>query len=49
MERASQAEGGIEEEAEDIDEPSNKEEGTVRGWRRAPKASQVKFPTVEEF
>ena len=29
MERASQVEGGIEEEAEDIDEPSDEEEGTI--------------------
>jgi hypothetical protein len=48
-ERASQAEGRTEEEAEDIDQPSDKEEDTGTGRRRAPKATQVKFPTEEEF
>jgi hypothetical protein len=42
-------EGRIEEEAEDIDQPSDKEEGTGTGRRRAPRATEVKFPTEEEF
>jgi hypothetical protein len=48
-ERASQAEGRTEEEAEDIDQPSDKEEDTGTGRQRAPRATQVKFPTEEEF
>ena len=48
-EGASQVDGGIEEEAEDIDEPSYEEEGTVMRWRRTPRASEIKFPTEEEF
>ena len=39
----------IEEEAEDIDEPSDKEEDIVTRWRKAPRVSQIKFPTKEEF
>ena len=49
MEHASQAEGRIEEKAKDIDEPLDEEEGMVIRWRKAPKASQVKFPTEKEF
>jgi hypothetical protein len=41
--------GRTEEEAEDIDQPSDEEEGTGTGRRRAPRATQVKFPTEEEF
>jgi hypothetical protein len=48
-ERASQAEGRTEEEAEDIDQPSDEEEDTGTGRQRAPRATQVKFPTEEEF
>jgi hypothetical protein len=48
-ERASQAEGRTEVEAEDIDQPSNEEEDTGTGRHRAPRATQVKFPTEEEF
>jgi hypothetical protein len=48
-ERASQAEGRTEEEAEDIDQPSDEEEDTGTGRQRAPRATQVKFPTKEEF
>ena len=48
-ERASQVEGGIEEEAEDIDKPSDEEEGTVTRWQRAPRASYVKFLMEEDF
>ena len=48
-ERTSQADGGIEEEAEDIDEPSEEEEDTGTRWRMAPKVSQIKFPTKKEF
>ena len=48
-ERTSQADGGIEEETEDIDEPSEEEEDTGTRWRRAPRVSQIKFPTKEEF
>jgi hypothetical protein len=46
---ASQAEGRTEEEAEDIDQPSDKEEDTGTGRQRASKATQVKFPIEEEF
>jgi hypothetical protein len=49
MECASQAEGRTEEEVEDIDQPSDEEEDTGTGRRRAPRATQVKFPTNEEF
>jgi hypothetical protein len=49
MEHASQAEGRTEEEAEDIDQPSDEEEDTGTGRRRAPRGTQVKFPTEEEF
>jgi hypothetical protein len=48
-ERASQAEGRTEEEAEDIDQPSDEEEDTGMGRRRAHRGTQVKFPTEEEF
>jgi hypothetical protein len=48
-ERASQAEGRTEEEAEDIDQPSDEEEDTGTGRQRARRATQVKFPTEEEF
>ena len=48
-EGASEADAGIEEEAEDIDEPSEEEEDIVTRWRRAPRVSQIKFPTEEEF
>jgi hypothetical protein len=48
-ERASQAEGRIEEETEDIDQPSDEEEEMGTGRQRAPRATQVKFPTEEEF
>jgi hypothetical protein len=48
-ERASQAEGRTEEEAEDIDQPSNEEEDKGTGRWRAPKTTQDKFPTEEEF
>jgi hypothetical protein len=48
-ERASQAEGRTEEEAEDIDQPSDEEEDTGTGRQRAPRATQVKFPMEEEF
>jgi hypothetical protein len=48
-ERASQGEGRTEEEAEDIDQPSDEEEDTGTGRRRASRATQVKFPTEEEF
>jgi hypothetical protein len=48
-ERASQAEGRTEEEAEDIDQSSDEEEDTGTGRQRAPRATQVKFPTEEEF
>jgi hypothetical protein len=37
------------EEAEDIDQPSDEEEDMGTGRRRAPRATQVKFPTEEEF
>jgi hypothetical protein len=47
-ERASQAEGRTK-EAEDIDQPSDEEEDMGTGRRRAPRATQVKFPTEEEF
>jgi hypothetical protein len=46
---ASQAEGKTEEETEDIDQPSYEEEDTGTGRRKAPRATQVKFPTEEEF
>ena len=49
MECASKVEGMTEEEVEDIDEPSDEEEGTRMGRRRVPRATQVKFPTEEEF
>jgi hypothetical protein len=48
-EHASQAEGRTEEEAEDIDQPSDEEDDTGTGRQRASKATQVKFPTEEEF
>jgi hypothetical protein len=48
-ERSSQAEGRTEEEAEDIDQPSDEEEDTGTGRQKAPRATQVKFPTEEEF
>jgi hypothetical protein len=41
--------GRTEEEVEDIDQPSDEEEDTGTGRRRAPRATQVKFPTEEEF
>jgi hypothetical protein len=46
---ASQAEGRTEEEAEDIDQPFDEEEDTGTRMQRAPRATQVKFPTEEEF
>jgi hypothetical protein len=46
---ASQAEGRIEEEVEDIDQPSDEEEDMGTGRRRARRATQVKFPIEEEF
>ena len=49
MEHALQAEGSTKEEAKDIDQPSKEEEGTGMGRRRAPRATQVKFHTEEEF
>jgi hypothetical protein len=49
MEHASQAEGRIEEEAKDIDQPFDEEEDMGTGRRRVPRATQVKFPTEEEF
>jgi hypothetical protein len=49
MERASQAEGRTEEEVEDIDQPFDEEEGTGMGRQWAPRSTQVKFPTEEEF
>ena len=49
MKCASHVEGESEEKAEDIDKPSDEEDGTVTGWRRAPKTTQVKFPIEEEF
>jgi hypothetical protein len=48
-ERTSQTEGRTEEETEDIDQPSDEEEDMETGRRRAPKATQVKFPMEEEF
>jgi hypothetical protein len=48
-ERASQVEGTTEEEVEDIDQPSDEEEDTETGRRKPPRATQVKFPTEEEF
>jgi hypothetical protein len=48
-EHASQAEGRTEEEAEDIDQPSDEEEDTGTERQRALRATQVKFPTEEEF
>jgi hypothetical protein len=48
-ERASQAEGRTEEEVEDIDQSSDEEEDTGTGRQRATRATQVKFPTEEEF
>jgi hypothetical protein len=48
-ERASQAEGRTEEETEDIDQPSDEEEDTGTGRRRARRATQVKFPIEEKF
>jgi hypothetical protein len=48
-EYASQVEGRIEEEAKDIDQPSDEEEDMGTGRRRAPRATQVKFSTEEEF
>ena len=41
--------GGIEEEAEDIDEPLEEEKDIGTRWRRAPRVSQIKFPIEEEF
>ena len=49
MERALEAEGRTEEGAEDIDQPSDEEEGMKTGRRQVPKATQVKFPTEKEF
>jgi hypothetical protein len=48
-ELASQAEERTEEEAKDIDQPSDEEEDMGTGRRRAPRATQVKFSTEVEF
>jgi hypothetical protein len=48
-EHTSQAEGRTEEEAEDIDQPSDEEEDMGTRRQRESKATQVKFPTEEEF
>jgi hypothetical protein len=48
-ERALQVEGRTEEEAKDIDQPSDEEEDTGMGRHRARRATQVKFPMEEEF
>jgi hypothetical protein len=47
--RASEAEDRTKEEYEDINQPSDEEEDTGTGRRRAPRAIQIKFPTEEEF
>jgi hypothetical protein len=48
-ERTAQVHGLNEQEAEDIDQPSDEEENIANRKKKAPRGPQVTFPTEDEF